>query len=103
LAQTPEKKVKVKTASQLTKLGAYFFFPATGGFGKSGVPDIIGCYLGRFFGIECKAGKGKATALQMHHLKQIRAAGGIALLIDETSVDRVTEYLLAATSNIGEE
>lgn len=102
MGQTPEKKVKMKVVSQLEKLGAYHFPPMTGGFGRSGVPDIVGCYNGRFFGIECKAGKNKATALQMHHLKQIKSAGGIVLLIDETSVDAVSTYLTTATSNIGD-
>jgi Holliday junction resolvase len=54
---TPEAKVKRKVTDQLKLIGAYYFFPATGGYGKSGVPDIVGCYNGKFFGIECKAGK----------------------------------------------
>ncbi len=53
---TPEKKVKQKVAKMLKEMGAYYFYPATGGYGRSGVPDIIGCYAGNFFGIECKAG-----------------------------------------------
>ena len=39
---TPEKKVKQKVAKQLKEMGAYFFYPATGGYGRSGVPDIVG-------------------------------------------------------------
>jgi len=54
---TPEAKVKKVVASQLRSLKAYYFYPVTGGYGKSGVPDIIGCYRGKFFGIECKAGR----------------------------------------------
>ena len=57
MAMTPEAKVKKKVVEQLKALNAYYFFPATGGYGKSGVPDIVGCYKGKFFGIECKAGK----------------------------------------------
>ena len=56
MAMTPEAKVKKVVVKQLKELGAYYFFPATGGYGKSGVPDIVGCYKGMFFGIECKAG-----------------------------------------------
>ena len=100
MAQTPEKKVKMKVVSHLNKMGAYYFFPATGGFGRSGVPDIVGCFDGHFFGIECKAGKNKATALQMDQLRKIEAAGGVALLIDETSADNVTALLTTKTSNI---
>jgi Holliday junction resolvase len=58
---TPEAKVKRVITKQLKEMGAYYFYPATGGYGRSGVPDIVGCYKGRFFGIECKAGKNKPT------------------------------------------
>ena len=57
MAQTPGAKVKSLVTRQLKELGAYYFYPATGGFGRSGVPDIVGCFHGLFFGIECKAGK----------------------------------------------
>ena len=49
---TPEAKVKKKVTVHLKTLGAYYFYPVTGGYGKSGVPDIIGCYEGKFFGVE---------------------------------------------------
>ena len=51
MAMTPEAKVKKKVVEQLKNLGAYYFYPVTGGYGASGVPDIVGCFEGRFFGI----------------------------------------------------
>ena len=51
----PEAKVKKNVVKQLKLMGAYYFYPVTGGYGRSGVPDIVGCYSGNFFGIECKA------------------------------------------------
>ena len=84
---TPEGKVKVAVKKQLDALGCYYFFPATGGFGRSGVPDIVGCYNGRFFGIECKAGKGTTTALQDKELAKIVEAGGIAMVINENNME----------------
>lgn len=89
MAQTPEAKVKAKVVAQLKKLGAYYFYPVTGGFGSSGVPDIVGCYKGRFFGIECKANGNKPTELQRLNLAKIELTGGVALVIDETNVDKV--------------
>ncbi len=89
MAMTPEKKVKDKVAKVLKQLGAYYFFPATGGYGRSGVPDIVGCYNGKFFGIECKAGKNTTTALQEFELEKIRKAGGIALVVNENNVGEV--------------
>ena len=55
MAATPEKKVKDKVVKVLKERGAYYFFPATYGMGRSGVPDIICCYRSKFIGIECKA------------------------------------------------
>ena len=89
MADTPEKKVKTKVVAQLKTLGAYYFYPVTGGYGASGVPDIVGCYKGRFIGIECKANGNKPTALQQMNLDQIAAQGGIALVIDETNVNEL--------------
>lgn len=44
---------------------------------RSGIPDIIICHNGRFYAIELKVGRNKATKLQEHTLKSIRGAGGI--------------------------
>jgi hypothetical protein len=90
---TPESKVKAEVKKVLDSLGAYHFMPATHGYGRSGVPDICGCLNGRFFGIECKAGKGKTTALQDRELKRISTAGGIALVVDETGIATLKEDL----------
>ena len=89
MVMTPEKKVKDKVAKLLKEAGAYYFFPATGGYGRSGVPDIVGCLESNFFGIECKAGKNTTTALQELELEKIRKAGGIALVVNEDNVEDV--------------
>ena len=95
---TPEGRVKRTVTNQLKDLGAYYFFPATGGYGRSGVPDIIGCLHGKFFGIECKAGKNKPTALQKKNLSDINTAGGFALVVNEENMANVREILLEAAS-----
>jgi len=86
---TPEKKVKAKVVAILKELGVYYFYASTGGYGASGVPDIIGCYKGRFFGIECKAGKGKPTPLQEKNIAQIIAQGGLAIVVNEDNIEDV--------------
>jgi len=93
MATTPEAKVKKVVAQQLREIKAYYFYPATGGYGKSGVPDIVGCYKGKFFGIECKAGKNKPTALQEKNLKDITESGGIALVVNEANMHNITKLL----------
>lgn len=93
---TPESKVKKKVTTLLSSLGAYYFYPVTGGFGRSGVPDIVCCFRGRFIGIECKAGSNKATALQQKNLREIEEAGGLAFLVNEdnfTALERVLKAL----------
>ena len=92
-AKTPEGRIKAKVVAQLKALGAYYFFPVTSGFGRSGVPDIVGCYRGRFFAIECKAGANKPTALQQKNIDEITKAGGLAWVVNEDNVNLVTHVL----------
>jgi Holliday junction resolvase len=93
---TPEAKVKNKVKKILDSLGCYHFSPQTGGYGKSGIPDIIACYKGRFIAIECKAGKGQVTALQKYNIDQIKANQGLAIIINEGNI----ETLLALVKEI---
>ena len=90
---TPESKVKRVVVKQLKALGAYYFFPATGGYGRSGVPDIVGCWKGTFFGIECKAGKNTPTPLQEKNLRDIALASGFTLVANEENMHDVTTLL----------
>lgn len=90
---TPEAKVKKKIVAVLKEHGAYYFYPVTGGFGRSGVPDIIVCHGGRFIGIECKAGKNKPTPLQEKNLQDIEVAGGIAMVVNEDNITDVKKCL----------
>ncbi len=89
MAATPEKKVKDKTRKILDTRGAFHFMPATHGFGASGIADIIGCYKGKFFAIECKAGTNKPTALQLKNLNSVAAAGGYTEIIYEDNLEDV--------------
>lgn len=89
MAQTPEKKVKTKVEAVLKSEAVYYFFPATHGYGRSGVPDIIACVNGRFLAVECKAGGNKPTALQVRELERIRNANGVAVVVDEANWDMI--------------
>lgn len=82
---TPEAKVKKKVAAMLGAYGAYFFFPPANGYGRAGIPDIVGCYKGSFFAVECKAGKNTTTALQERELAEIRKADGTAFVVNESN------------------
>ena len=80
---TPEKKVKKIVTDELKSRGIYYFYPVSGGYGSSGVPDIICCYRGFFVAFECKAGKNKTTALQEKNIDAIIDNGGIAMVVTD--------------------
>ena len=99
MPRTPEGKVKDAVTKILKDRGAYYFFPVTGGFGRSGVPDIVACYKGQFIGIECKAGTNQPTALQESELKKIEKANGIVQVVNENSIAGVG-FLLDAIDDL---
>ena len=90
---TPEAKVKAKVIKILREFGAYYVMPVTGGYGNSGAPDFLVCYQGKFIGIECKAGKGRLTALQESNLIEIRKSGGHSLMVNEENIEDVRKVL----------
>jgi hypothetical protein len=88
MAMTPEGRVKAAIKGYLRNLqSCWFFFPAAHGYGVNGIPDIVGCYKGFFFAIECKApGKIKMTTpLQKMQIAEINGAQGWAIVADDVS------------------
>ncbi len=48
---------------------------------KNGIMDIICCSpIGEFIGIEVKYGGGRPTALQKHHISEVKKRNGIAFV-----------------------
>lgn len=90
---TPEGKVKAKVRKLLDELRIYYFFPPANGYGRAGIPDVVGCLMGLFVAIECKAGKGKLTALQEMEIAKIKAAGGFTFVAREDNIDELKEKL----------
>lgn len=93
MGMTPEGRVKAAVKKLLAGLGAYHFSPPANGYGRTGVPDIVGCYRGYFFAIECKAGRGKTTALQELEIARIREAGGVAWVVNEENIEEIEKWL----------
>lgn len=89
-----EPKLVLKIKKALMARGAY---PAKihGGRYSVGVPDLLICYKGRFYGFEAKLpGKEKSlTALQEKNLREIREAGGQAWIVTS---EKEALYLLDA-------
>jgi len=90
---TPEGKVKEKVKKILDVYKVYYFCPATGGYGRSGIPDFVCCYKGKFIAIECKAGKNKTTALQDRELDWIQKSGGVAIVVVDDSLSQLIELI----------
>ena len=94
---TPESKVKLKVVKLLNKYNAYYFFPPSNGYGRSGIPDVVGCVKGKFIGIECKAGKNTTTHLQDREIDRIRAAEGHGMVVNEGNIDLLEQVLKELT------
>lgn len=84
---TPEGRVKKAVREFLKSKGVWYYQPVQNGMGQVGIPDFVCCYRGKFIGIETKA-PGKlsgVTANQQRVLDEIKAHGGLSLVVD--SVD----------------
>ena len=76
-----EGELQKATLQYLKSIGAYTYMPS--GINQNGVPDILGCYIGKFFAIELKHPNMKnpitgLSALQKYEIRQIDKSGGWA-------------------------
>lgn len=63
-------------------MGAWAFKVQAGPTVSPGIPDIIGCYRGLFFGLETKVpGAPGATPIQQHVHGEIRGASGHCFVV----------------------
>lgn len=77
-----EKNFENKIKEYLTENGAWFIkYWAGAAYTKAGIPDILACLNGIFLGIEVKAVGGKPSDLQIVNIREIRKAGGIAIIL----------------------
>ena len=104
MARTPEGAVKKRVKDMLDAFGSdvWCTSPLIAGFGNSGIPDILACCWGHFLAIECKAGDNTPTALQERELAAIRAAGGEALVINESNLEALALQLAAWNPHHGQ-
>lgn len=75
------------------------------GFTKKGIPDLLCCLNGVFMGIEVKGDGGRPSDLQLYHLKKIREAGGIGIVVYpedfESLKDMVFRILMTGSRSMG--
>lgn len=76
-----EKAFENKIKAYLKSIGAYFIKTHGDRFSRVGTPDILACVNGHFVAVEVKAENGKPSELQLHHIAEIKKAGGYATIL----------------------
>lgn len=96
---TPERKVKAKINEALKGLQkegipVYWFPVQSSGYGRAGIPDIVGHVNGVFFAVEAKAGT-QLTPLQVNEIKTIQGSNGVAMVVggDYAKIETMVECL----------
>lgn len=82
-----ESDVKTAVKDCLKAMKAWYFMPAMNGFGRAGVPDIVGVLNGVPFAVETKFAKNKPTPAQKCELAAMTKAGAVAMVINETLIE----------------
>lgn len=88
-----EGDVKRAIKNLLKKYGWWFFMPKANQFGTNGIPDFVCLRGGTFLGIEAKFGYNKPSDLQEARMAEIRAAGGIAVWVNEDRLEALEKML----------
>ena len=79
------KKIVKKVLSD--QPNCWWFMPPANGYGRSGIPDFVGCVNGHAFAVETKFGRGTTTAHQDKEIAAAVDAGAEVWIVRETSVD----------------
>jgi hypothetical protein len=84
MAKKRESRRQLRIRRRLEKdVGGYWFKVWGGPFQKAGIPDLIGCVQGLFFGFEIKEPDGSSSELQEDERVEINEAGGCAAVVVE--------------------
>jgi hypothetical protein len=89
-----ETRFKLKVQEELKRIPFLWQFK-TQQLCLLGIPDIIGCYKGKFFAWELKRNeKERPTRLQAHVLASINLAGGVARVVHPGNLDESIKELI---------
>lgn len=101
MSTKPESRLQRRIQQALRRDVGGFWFKVWGGpFQAAGLPDLIGCVEGLFFGFEVKTKTGKPSAIQLETLRAIRQDGGaVAKIITEP--EEAVEYVKRALQKAG--
>lgn len=88
-----EADVKKQIKKVLTDRGWWWFMPPANAYGVGGISDILCLKDGVFLAVEAKFGDNKPTPLQKGFLNSVNAAGGIGVVVNETTVGSFERWL----------
>ncbi len=80
-----KKEVK-KILNCYDKEHMWYFMPPANGYGRSGIPDFIGCYKGFLFSIETKFGTNDPTNNQLREIQGIIQSGAMCWIVRDSNV-----------------
>jgi hypothetical protein len=75
-----EKAIDTRIQKVVRRRGGWSFKTHGSAATRQGVPDRLICYRGFFIASETKKPGGRTTPIQEHELRQIREAGGVAIV-----------------------
>lgn len=88
-----EKKFENKLKAYLKSQGCWVLKTWGGGYQRSGLPDLLCCYKGKFIAIEVKSEIGKASELQKYEIEQIRKAEGFTFILKPSHFEDFKNFL----------
>lgn len=80
-------KAQVKKILDTCTHPVWWFMPPANGFGRSGIPDFVGCVKGHLFAIETKSGSNQLSAHQMREIDKLAGAQARVWVVRESSLD----------------
>lgn len=89
----PEKTFERKVKRYLDTKGIWYLKTWSNGIQREGTPDILACVRGHFIGIELKADGGHPSDLQLRTIRQIRKAGGVAIVLYPEDFEDFMKYI----------
>lgn len=97
-----ESKFQKIVTNRLDELGKDCWYEIIQALTIRGIPDIIGCYKGKFFGWEIKRSEAEARkktgriVLQKHRIRKIQQAGGVGRVVFPENLEDCFQELLAS-------
>lgn len=88
-----EKEFQKKVLKYLKGIDSLWCFKSNE-LSMSGIPDILGCYKGKFIALELKrSDKHHATPLQLYTIAQINDAQGYARVVNPENWEKIKQEL----------